>query len=178
MKDLPESILGLCCLLFIVNIFTPLGFSVNDIFRSKKEVPLKPYTCDVKGVGTVSGKRKDGIGVAIFAVEQTKIIGNYRAQGKYIVVSFAVSNDTKNSVSLQNQGFVLLDKHGNKYNCDSHVDWDLPRSANNINPGLTVGKYVAFDVPESLDVNSLTFQFNMGLFGANLTLPLKVQFAQ
>lgn len=39
MKDLPESILGLCCLLFIVNIFTPLGFSVNDIFRSKKEVP-------------------------------------------------------------------------------------------------------------------------------------------
>lgn len=175
MKDILEGLFGLCCLLILVNAITPLGFSVNDIFRSKKEVPVQPYTCDVSGIGTVSGQMKDGIGVAIFAVEETKVIGNNRANGKYIVVSFAVSNETKSSVSLRNQGFALRDKNGNKYEYDTRADWDLKHSPNDVNPGLTVGKYIAFDVPASLDVNSLTFQFNMGLMGANMKLPLKVQ---
>ena len=169
--------------LFFLNAIHPFDFSVNDAVHEGKTKPL-PYRCNIQGFGTVSGAMKDDIGVAIIDVQETKVISHPRyndefAQGKYIVVTFAICNQQKSKISVKEDFFTLVDRSGRKYEYDHAANWSVELEYKpEINPGLTVAKRIAYDVPANINLNDLQFKITMGLFGANMTLPLKVQFVQ
>ena len=173
-----------------INFIRPFDFSINDMTHksnSKESMPQE-YSLNVEGVGKVKGYMKDDIGVTIFDIQETKIIKNPSysdkiAQGKYVIISFAISNGTKNTITINetlDEGlFTLIDGNGRKYKYDKAANWSIEGEYKpDINLGLTVGKRIAYDVPENIDLNSMKFKVNMGLFGANMNLPLKVQLVQ
>ena len=150
--------------------------------KQEKKADSLNYTCNVDGIGKVKGMTKSNVGVAIAKIQEMPTIdGSFsstRAQGVFKVLYVVASNHQKDAVTIDANSFKLIDNKGREFSHSVEGDTALQMSnretlfLKQINPGITVGGYVAYDVPK--DANIATLAFRGGFSGDKGELPFKV----
>ncbi len=158
-----------------------------------------PYFCDVKGIGRVKGTMQNGIGMAVCRISEREtftggIIGTtLRSSGKYVVLDVVITSNLNETTAITSSRLFLIDENGRKYSVESEVHKQINIYEMNdyfiqyqdINPGLTKGMGIIFDVPRNLNVNNayLEYEFRvegfLGLPGEKtVTTPVRVEIVQ
>jgi hypothetical protein len=152
---------------------------------SEATAEKKPeWVCSVEGVGDVRGWVSSNVGIAVYKIEEVNSLGNsfvsHRAQGKFVVVSIAVSNGQKDAITLDCNNFKLIDDQNREYRYSTEGSTAIQMSAGNangfltnVNPGIVTTIKVPFDVPK--DVQGLKLKARGGFTGKEITVPLKVE---
>lgn len=184
--------LGLVILLFI--IVAAIGGNASDSTskttssksaasqQPKSEADLYSYTCTVDGIGKVRGGVSSDVGVAIAEIQEVASIdgafSTTQAQGLFKVIYIVASNHQKDAVTLDANSFKLIDDKGREFSHSVHADTALQMKGRKtlfleqINPGITMGGYVAFDVPK--DAHIIKMEFRGGMSGKKGDVPFKV----
>lgn len=149
--------------------------------QQKKE-PEYNYVCNVEGIGKVKGMYASNVGVAIARIQEMPTIdtrfSSARAQGIFKVLYLVASNNQKDAVTLDANSYKLIDDQGREYSHSIEGDTQLQMSdrptlfLKKINPGITTGGYVAYDVPKNAKIVKL--QFRGGFSGNKAELPFQV----
>lgn len=178
--------------------------SQNNQSQSKPSPKQKsgnnsPYFCNIEGVGKVKGTMQNGMGMVVYRVSEREtvtggIIGEtLRSSGKYVVLDVVITSDLNETTAITSSRLFLVDENGRKYSVDSEVHKqiniytmkDYFIEYKDLNPGLTKGIGVIFDVPRNLDINRayLEYEFRvegfLGLPGEKtVTTPVRVEIVQ
>jgi hypothetical protein len=145
-----------------------------------------PFKFTDKSSGTVyQGKIASSVGVAVVDVKQAKTVGtNQFARhtasdgATYVVVRVAVNNEQRDAIMMSPNQFKIL-ANGREYSASTEamtaimVDEQESFFLKQINPGLVALGTVAFEVPETLNLESATLQFQGGFTGRSETVPLR-----
>lgn len=150
--------------------------------KQAEKAPEYNYTCDVEGIGKVKGVMSSNVGVAIAEIQEMPTIDagytNARAQGVFKVIYIVASNFQKDAVTLDANSYKLIDSAGREYTHSVEGDTQLEMSNRKtlffkeINPGITTGGYISYDVPKNADIVKL--QFRGGFSGKKAEVPFKV----
>jgi len=150
--------------------------------KQEKKADSLNYACNVDGIGKVKGMTKSNVGVAIAKIQEMPTIdGSFsstRAQGVFKVLYVVASNHQKDAVTIDANSFKLIDDKGREFSHSVEGDTALQMSnretlfLKKINPGITIGGYVAYDVPKDAKISTLTFRG--GFSGDKGELPFKV----
>lgn len=153
---------------------------------TQKKAPEYNYICDVNGIGKVKGAYSSNVGVAIARIQEMPTIdtrfSSARAQGVFKVLYIVATNNQKDEVTLDANSYKLIDDQGREYSHSIEGGTQLQMSdrptlfLKNINPGITTGGYVAYDVPKGAKIVKL--QFRGGFSGSKSELPFQVMLAQ
>ena len=158
--------------------------------KTQTEEKTPEYTCDVEGVGKVKGAIASNVGVAIYGIEETGVIGGQfhqeQAQGKFVIVSVVVSNGQKDAVTVDANSFKLVTKDGVEYSHSTEGQTALAMANNGkmdaflkkINPGMTISARIPFDIPQDKNLADLQLEARGGFAGSKMLLPLVVQKAE
>jgi hypothetical protein len=95
--------------------------------------------------------------------------------GKFVEVRVLISNQQRDEITMSTSLFKLLTPDGVEYSASEkslEISGEEALFLKNINPGLTKGGIVLFEVPSDLDVRSLRLSFRGGMTGETATLPL------
>ena len=140
------------------------------------------YTVDVGGVGKVKGSVASDVGVAIAKIQTMDTIdgsfSSQRAQGVFKVLYIVVSNEQKDAVTIDANIFKLIDEQGREFSHSVEGGTALQMSnretffLKKVNPGITTGGWVAFDVPKNANIK--TMQFKGGMSGKKGELPFRI----
>ena len=135
------------------------------------------------GNTTYYGTIVSEVGVAVLGLRD---VGPYlsggfeelvKADGKFVVVSVAISNRQNTAITMNTSLFEILGSNGNVYSA-SEKSMEVGTSDDlflaQINPGVTKTGLVIFDVPQTLSLDSLRLRFRGGMTGGSAILPLKV----
>ncbi len=93
-----------------------------------------------------------------------------KAQGQFVIVTFTMTNNGKDSVSFSNDMVKLIGTDDVEYSVDNE-SWaylDSDSLYEQINPGNTATLEVAFDVPKDADLTGV--QLAEGIFGLNTAM--------
>lgn len=154
---------------------------------TQPEEKAPEYTCDVQGVGKVKGAIASNVGVAIYGIEETGVIGGRfhkeQAQGKFVIVSVVVSNGQKDAITVDANSFKLVTKDGIEYSHSTEGQTALAMENNGkmdsflkkINPGMTTSARIPFDIPQDKNLSDLQLEARGGFSGSKMLLPLMVQ---
>ena len=158
------------------------GTSGGQGAKQAEKAPEYNYTCDVEGIGKVKGVMSSDVGVAIAKIQEMPTIDagytNARAQGVFKVIYIVASNQQKDAVTLDANSYKLIDSAGREYTHSVEGDTQLEMSnretlfLKKINPGITTGGYISYDVPKNADIVKL--QFRGGFAGKKAEVPFKV----
>ncbi len=145
-----------------------------------EETPL--YICNLPGVGRVKGGRSSDVGIAIYKITETGIIGTSspprRAEGRYIILNVSVYNGQKDAIVVDNAFFKLVDDQGREFSYTAEDARALTRKGDykgflsKVNPGSDLNLEIPFDVPT--DASGLKLKAKGGFTGKDIILPLKV----
>lgn len=140
------------------------------------------YTVDVGGVGKIKGLAASNVGVAIAKIQTMDTIdGSFsskRAQGVFKVLYVVVSNEQKDAVTIDANSYKLIDDQGREFSHSIEGDTALQMSdretlfLKKVNPGITTGGWIAFDVPKNANIKSM--QFRGGMSGKKGELPFRI----
>lgn len=190
------SILKIGCLGFlgVVILFTVIGVifgggkndnkavNTGQQQQEQKKEPVYDYTCNVEGIGKVKGMTASNVGVAIAKIQEMPTIdtpfSRIKAQGIFKVIYVVATNNQKDAVTLDANSYKLIDDQGREYTHSVDGETALQMSERktlflkSINPGITAGGWIAYDVPQGTNIVSL--QFRGGFSGDKRTLPFKV----
>ena len=135
------------------------------------------------GNTTYYGTIASDVGVAVLGLRD---VGPYlsggfeelvKADGKFIIVSVAISNRQNTAITMNTSLFEILDSNGDVYSA-SEKSMEVGTSNDlflaQINPGVTKTGLVVFDVPQTLSLDNLRLRFRGGMTGDSAILPLKV----
>jgi len=150
---------------------------------------MEEYTCEIQGLGKVKGGITSNVGVAIYKIEQVPSLGQNRfahteAQGKFVVVSMAISNGQKDAITVNSNSFKLKDEEGREYSYSHEgqmaidVDDKDQKMLRKVNPGITIGITIPYDVPQDADISKMYLEARGGITGSPIKLPLTVQMVQ
>ena len=150
--------------------------------KTEQAAPTYDYSCDVEGVGKVKGMTSSKVGVAIAKLQEMGSIdapySSKKAQGIFKVLYVVVSNNQKDAITVDANSYKLIDEQGREFSHSTEGDVALQMShretlfLKKINPGNTLGGYIAYDVPKDAKIRSL--QFKGGMTGDKKELPYKV----
>lgn len=179
---------AILCLLICLVTATLAGCLGKKNGASGNKDEAAKYTCDVAGVGAVVGKVSSNVGIAIYKIEETNVLGGNpfmreKAMGKFIVVSLVVHNNQKDAVTVDNSCFKLVDKNGREYSYSSDGfmaiavgnGGDTKGFLTELNPGIVTNFVIPYDVPANLDISQLSLKARGGMTGKDILLPLAVQ---
>lgn len=101
-----------------------------------------------------------------------------KAQGIYKVVKVTLTNNQNDAITVDTDSFTLVDSKGRKFSPSTDAQTALEASSDSkqsfflqqINPGITVTGYIAFDVPK--DATGLVMKAHGGMMGDEITLKL------
>ena len=156
--------------------------ATNGSTKTEQAAPTYDYSCDVEGVGKVKGMTSSKVGVAIAKLQEMGSIdapySSKKAQGIFKVLYVVVSNNQKDAITVDANSYKLIDEQGREFSHSTEGDVALQMShretlfLKKINPGNTLGGYIAYDVPKDAKIRSL--QFKGGMTGDKKELPFKV----
>jgi len=134
------------------------------------------------GDTTYYGTKSSNVGVVVLGVRSGPfMIGSFenfiRADGKFILVSVAISNQQSTAIRMNTSLFEILDSNGNAYSASERT-MEIERGDDLflalINPGVTKTGVIAFDVPQNLQVDDLRLRFRGGMTGHSAVVALRV----
>mgnify|MGYP001338972179 CR=1 FL=1 len=148
----------------------------------KSKEPVYDYSCNVEGIGKVKGLWASNVGTAIAEIKSYKTLETSfsvtRAQGIFKMVYIVVSNNQKDAVTLDSTAYKLIDDQGREYSHSTEAQTTLQMRGQEtfflkkVNPGLTAGGWVVFDIPEKANVVGM--KFSGGFTGEKAEVPFKV----
>jgi hypothetical protein len=175
-------VVGFIGLIILVAVFSS-GRTHNGTDFGSDTSPASPTPYTVTIGGTVfRGAFASNVGVAVLGAASQPFIltdlGTSQADGKYVIVRIAVSNQQSSEITMNDSLFELASPDGTVYSSSSK-SMEVGERNNlflaSINPGLTKQGVVIFDVPATLELDSLEFRFRGGMTGETGHLPLTVQ---
>lgn len=168
---------------------TPAGSSTTSNSKvAEKKAP--EYTCEVEGVGKIKGAIASDVGIAVYGIDETGVLGNQyhqeQAQGKFVIVSVVINNGQKDAITVDANSFKLVTKDGIEYSHSTEAQTALALENNGkmdsflkqINPGMTVSAKIPFDIPKDKNISDLQLEARGGFSGQKMLLPLIVQKAE
>jgi hypothetical protein len=148
----------------------------------KDEYPFKVNNKD--NGKTYKGKFASGVGVAILDVSTATTIGtnqfakvNASSGAMFVIAHVFVSNRQKDAIVMDNAWFKLL-ANGREYSYSGEADMALTVDnketlfLKRINPDLSAVGYIAFEVPDTLDLANAQLKFSGGFTGKSEVLPI------
>lgn len=155
--------------------------------KENKKPAAPEFTINVDGIGKVKGGVSSNVGLAVIGVEERNSLGdeffNEQAQGKFVIVKIAVTNNQKDAVTIDSSSFNLIDEQEREFDVSVEGSTALQMSNGNakgflskINPGISTTFVFPFDVPK--DVKGLKLKARGGFTGDEISLPLQVQTVQ
>jgi hypothetical protein len=175
-------VVGFIGLVVLIAVFSSNStHGVGDLSSNSSSASSTPYTVTV-GERTYTGAYASNVGVAVLGVSSSPFLftglGQSQADGKFVIVQVAVTNQQNSEITMDNGLFELVSSDGTVYSSSSK-SMEVGERNNlflaAINPGLTKVGMVIFDVPSSLSLDALRFRFRGGMTGETDVLPLTVQ---
>jgi hypothetical protein len=162
-------VVGFIGLVVLVALFsTGSTHGAGDLSSNSSSASTIPYSVTVGG-RTYTGAYASNVGVAVLGVASQPFLftdlGQSQPDGKYVIVQVAVTNQQNSEITMDNGLFELVSSDGTVYSSSSK-SMEVGERNNlflaAINPGLTKVGMVIFDVPRSLRLDSLQFDFGAG----------------
>jgi TonB family protein len=147
--------------------------------RTEETSDSKPSFSVTSGNTIYHGAISSNVGVAVISVSSQPFlmgIGNLiRPDGKFILVTLAISNRQHDAITMSDGLFEIADPYGNVYSASDksmEVDNENNLFLAQINPGIIKVGEVIFDVPRDLSLTNLQLRFRGGMTGESAQVAL------
>ena len=166
-------IIGLVLLLLVAGFFILFdGGSNNDNTR------WRAYN----GV-EYAAKNSSNVDISLVGIKETELIISKSGKvimpnGKFVIVSVYIFNDSDKPISIGDSIFQIWDKAQRKYDVSTDASLAFGKKSTafiqHVNPRMDILLELPFDVPKNLDVPTSWFHAKGGYKGDSVSLPLKV----
>jgi TonB family protein len=181
MRSFARLILLLGFIALTVFLFHALEQPPANPASTEKAEANEPAFSICRGDTIYYGAFSSNVGVAILDVGSTPFLGSEfggveRSDGKFIIVTVAISNQQRDAITMDTNLFEIVDSNGIVYSA-SEKSIELGSSdlfLARINPGVNKVGRIAFDVPENLKLDNLELRFRGGMTGAAAIVPLRI----
>ena len=152
------------------------GFDVHfEVTSCSSDVSVAGYAVSIR-----SDEYDVMISVAVCGIDEKKVLGQERPQGKFVIVRVAMFNGMKRPMTMSETEFKLVTTDGAEYAYSIRAIPDVnggQRGGDHkeINPGFTVFKSFPFDVPKNINISDLRLKAVGEHNGVPILLPLVVQ---
>ena len=141
---------------------------------------VKEFVCGVDRLGKFKGAIGSNVGFAVCGIDEKKVLGQERPQGKFVIVKVAMFNGMKRPMTMSETEFKLVTTDGAEYAYSIRAIPDVNGGRRGgdhkeINPGFTVFKSFPFDVPKNINISDLRLKAVGEHNGVPVLLPLVVQ---
>jgi RNA polymerase subunit RPABC4/transcription elongation factor Spt4 len=122
--------------------------------------------------------------IAVLGFESKDTLGDNqfskaKAQGVFKVLKISITNNQKDAITVDTNSFKLIDGQKREFTSSSEALMALSTSSDKkesfflkqINPGITIEGYIAYDVPR--DAKDFTLKARGGMMGKEITLKVE-----
>jgi hypothetical protein len=182
MRSFLNAVVVVGIAVFLILVWLSVTKHTNESRLSDASEQNQPPTFYLTaGDTTYYGAISSNVGVAILAVNPGPYflgLGDLvRADGKFIVVTVAISNRQNTAITMNTSLFEILDAYGNVYSASEksmEIQGGNDLFLAQINPGITKAGRIVFDVPANLSTDNLQLRFRGGMTGDTAILALRV----